>query len=73
MAQCRVAIRGLGLLSRLFTGRPVSARPRTRLREFGPHVRALFAAAGTGEVWLYVRQPDIIGPTVSVGLDVMAE
>jgi hypothetical protein len=42
------------------------------LRKFRPHVRAALAAACTGEVRFDVGEPDVIGPTVSVGFDVMA-
>jgi hypothetical protein len=42
------------------------------LRKLRPHVRAALATARTGKVCFDVGEPDIIGPAVSVGLDVMA-
>jgi hypothetical protein len=37
-----------------------------------PNIRAALAAACTGDVRLDVGEPDVVGPTVSVGFDVMA-
>ena len=41
------------------------------VRKFRPHLRTLFAAACTGEVWFDVGEPDIIGPAVSIRFYVM--
>ena len=68
MAQCRVAIRGLGRFPDYSQGL-TSSRPG--VREFRPDLRALFAAASTGEARFDVGEPDIIGPAVGVGFDVM--
>ena|SRR5260370_3399879 len=42
------------------------------VRKLRPHFRAAFAAGRADEVGLDAGQPDIIGPAVSVGLDMVA-
>src|SRR5438128_4742549 len=41
------------------------------VRKLWPYLRALSAAACTSEVWVDVEEPDIVGPSVGVGFDVM--
>jgi hypothetical protein len=50
----------------------VLTSPHPTVRVLRPNIRAALAAACTGDVRLDVGEPDVVGPTVSVGFDVMA-
>ena len=62
-------------LQKLFAYRSRRTAPtstRSGVREVRPDLRGLFAAARTGEERFDIGEPDIIGPAVGIGLDVMA-
>jgi hypothetical protein len=48
------------------------AGPHPRARKLRPNFGTTLATARAREAWLDVRQPDVVGPAVRIGLDVVA-